>query len=215
MSARWRVDEISDRIRGFTLHVGCVDDPERIGVHEWLHPRILRKNPSVVGVDFSLSGLEEMAKQDVAGGGLVCGDAMRLPFRAGTFDTVVAAEIIEHVGNPEALMSEGARVLAPGGRLIVTTPNPFCIPWIVKGRRGPGATWNPQHVAWFDGRTLANLGELAAGLKLEEFEWVETRDPDLGLAPRRYRTYIRTKPVLRALLPRWIVSEGFLATFSK
>ena len=214
MAPRWRVDEITKRVRGFTLHVGCVDDPERIGVEEWLHPRLLGQGV-VVGVDFSLSGLEEMERRDVAGAGLVCGDAMRLPFRSGTFETVVASEIIEHVGNPEAMMSECARVLAPGGTLIVTTPNPFCIPWIVKGRKGPEATWNPQHVAWFDGRTLANLGERAAGLKLAEFEWVETRDPDLGLAPARYRSYVRTKPVARALLPRWIVSEGFLATFSK
>lgn len=214
MAPRWRVDEISKRVRGFTLHVGCVDDPERIGVEEWLHPRLLRE-ATVVGVDFSLSGLEEMERRGVAGAGLVCGDAMRLPFRSGTFETVVASEIIEHVGNPEAMMSECARVLAPGGSLIVTTPNPFCIPWIVKGRKGPAATWNPQHVAWFDGRTLANLAERAAGLKLDEFEWVETRDPDLGLAPARYRTYVRTKPLARTLLPRWIVSEGFLATFSK
>lgn len=201
-------------MRGFTLHVGCVDDPERIGVEEWLHPRLLRGG-TVVGVDFSLSGLGEMERRDVAGAGLVCGDAMRLPFRSGTFETVVASEIIEHVGNPEAMMAECARVLAPGGTLIVTTPNPFCIPWIVKGRKGPEATWNPQHVAWFDGRTLVNLAERAAGLKLAEFEWVEARDPDLGLAPERYRNYVRTKPALRALLPRWIVSEGFLATFSK
>lgn len=215
MAARWRVDEVTDRVRGFTLHVGCVDDPERIGVHEWLHPRLLRKDAAIVGVDFSVSGLHEMVKRDVAGAGLVCGDAMRLPFRSGTFDTVIAAEIIEHVDNPGALMSEGARVLAPGGTLIVTTPNPFCIPWIVKGRKGPDASWNPQHVAWFDGRTLANLGERVAGLKLREFAWVETRDPDLSLAPGRYRAYIRTKPVIRALLPRWILSEGFLATFTK
>ena len=214
MAPRWRVDEISKRVRGFTLHVGCVDDPERIGAEEWLHPRLLRRS-TVVGVDFSVSGLEEMERRGVAGAGLVCGDAMRLPFRSGTFETVVASEIIEHVGSPEAMMSECARVLTPGGTLIVTTPNPFCIPWIVKGRKGPEATWNPQHVAWFDGRTLANLAERAAGLKLEEFEWVETRDPDLTLAPARYRSYVRTKPVSRALLPRWIVSEGFLATFSK
>lgn len=215
MSARWRVDEIATRSDGFTLHVGCVDDPERIGAEEWLHPRVLRAAGSVVGVDFSLTGLEEMAARGMGGAGLVCGDAMRLPFRSETFDTVVASEIIEHVGNPEALVSEAARVLAPGGTLVVTTPNPFCIPWVVKGRKGPDATWNAQHVAWFDGRTLANLAERAAGLRLREFLWVETRDPDLGLAPGRYRAYVRAKPVLRRLAPRWMLSEGFLATFSK
>lgn len=215
MSARWRVDETSARARGKTLHVGCVDDPERIGVEEWLHPRLLRTAGSVVGLDFSLEGLTEMVRRDVAGAGLVCGDAMHLPFRDDVFETVVAAEIIEHVGNPQALMSEAARVLAPGGTLVVTTPNPFCLPWLIKGRKGPDASWNPQHVGWFDGRTLANLAERAAGLKLREFAWVETRDPDLSIAPRRYRSFVKAKPALRAVLPRWFMSECFLATFTK
>ena len=140
---------------------------------------------------------------------------MRLPFKSDTFDTVVAGEIIEHVGRPQDLVSEAGRVLARGGTLVITTPNPFCIPWLIKGRRGPEATWNPEHVGWFDGATLANLADRAAGLKLKEFAWVETRDPHLGQARGRYRAYVRVKPVLRRILPRWILSEGILATFSK
>ena len=215
MRIQWRVNETSKRAQGLTLHLGCVDDPERIGVEEWLHPRLLASAKKVIGLDHSHSGLLEMEARNVAGGGLVCGDAMLLPFRDASFDTVVAGEIIEHVGRPEDLIREAGRVLTPGGRLVVTTPNPFCLPWIIKGRKGPDASWNPEHVGWFDGGTLKQLGARAGGLELAEFLWVENRDPHLDTAPRRYRTYVRLKPLLRRVLPRWLLSEGILVSFSR
>ncbi|MEK9555550.1 MAG: class I SAM-dependent methyltransferase [Gammaproteobacteria bacterium] len=46
-----------------------------------------------------------------------------LPFSDDHFDAVVCCEGIEHVYSPWHLMSEFARVLRPGGILVVTTPN--------------------------------------------------------------------------------------------
>lgn len=50
-------------------------------------------------------------------------DATRLPFDDGSFDAVYAGEIIEHVPDPLEALAEWRRVLAPGGTLILTTPN--------------------------------------------------------------------------------------------
>ena len=47
----------------------------------------------------------------------------KLPFGDGEFDVVVVADMIEHVANEPAFVSEVARVLKPGGRLIVNTPH--------------------------------------------------------------------------------------------
>jgi SAM-dependent methyltransferase len=46
-----------------------------------------------------------------------------LPFADGSFDVVWASEVIEHVADTARFLSEIRRVLVPGGRLLVTTPN--------------------------------------------------------------------------------------------
>ena len=48
-----------------------------------------------------------------------------IPYPDGFFDSVFAGETIEHVTNPVRLLVECNRVLKPGGRCVMTTPNPF------------------------------------------------------------------------------------------
>ena len=52
----------------------------------------------------------------------VWGDGGALPFAAGSFDTLLALEVLEHVPDPGALVLEFARVLRPGGTLLVSVP---------------------------------------------------------------------------------------------
>ena len=53
----------------------------------------------------------------------VSASAESLPFQRGAFDKVLATEILEHTLNPEAVLSEIARVLKPGGRAVITSPS--------------------------------------------------------------------------------------------
>ncbi len=46
-----------------------------------------------------------------------------LPFRTGSFDALVCMEGIEHFEDQTGFLRECARVLKPGGRLVLTTPN--------------------------------------------------------------------------------------------
>jgi ubiquinone/menaquinone biosynthesis C-methylase UbiE len=49
-------------------------------------------------------------------------NAYHLPFRDGTFDTVLCSSVLEHLEEPEAALREAARVLAPGGHAVYVTP---------------------------------------------------------------------------------------------
>jgi O-antigen biosynthesis protein len=53
----------------------------------------------------------------------VVADAVVLPFASGSFEAVVSFELLEHVREQESLLNEVRRVLAPGGRFVVSTPN--------------------------------------------------------------------------------------------
>ena len=72
-----------------------------------------------VGIDIAPFFARE-AQQDVD---LLLGDLRRLPFDGGTFTKAFSLDVLEHL-SPEALrgmLSEAARVLAPGGQLFVYT----------------------------------------------------------------------------------------------
>jgi len=59
-----------------------------------------------------------------APGRLVVGDAnLPLPFEAGSFDLAVSVEGIEHLENPSFFLRELDRVVRPGGKVVLTTPN--------------------------------------------------------------------------------------------
>jgi 2-polyprenyl-6-hydroxyphenyl methylase/3-demethylubiquinone-9 3-methyltransferase len=53
----------------------------------------------------------------------VVGDVADLPFDNADFDYVVCTEVIEHIVEPQRALRELARVLRPGGMLVITTPN--------------------------------------------------------------------------------------------
>ncbi len=67
-----------------------------------------------------------------------------LPFSSGSFELVTAFELIEHLSNWPLLVSEAARVLAPEGIFLVSTPNKLAYAE-ARGDAGP----NPFHLHEF------------------------------------------------------------------
>ncbi|ADP78097.1 class I SAM-dependent methyltransferase [Pseudofrankia inefficax] len=101
-----------------------------------------RRGADVVGLDYSFDDVAGVARmfgamalegQVPASGraGGVRGDAFGLPFADGTFDRVIASEILEHLPADEKAMAELVRVLRPGGLAAVTVP-----------------AWLPERLCW-------------------------------------------------------------------
>jgi len=93
----------------------------------------LRLGAEVVALDQNvddLRGVEEMVGAMAEEGEIkppsgpvtMVGDAHALPFEDGHFDSVIAAEILEHIPDDSTVISEIARVTRPGGRVAVTVP---------------------------------------------------------------------------------------------
>ena len=76
-----------------------------------------------VGIDLSPFILHKAQARLGGAAALVRGDAMALPFADGAFDRVFCSEVLEHVLEPEAVVREMRRVLAPRGFAVVSVPN--------------------------------------------------------------------------------------------
>lgn len=75
----------------------------------------------VIGLDLSRRMLAHAApKLDLVRAPLIWCPAERLPFPDDTFDVVTCLESLEFMERPDAVLDEMARVLRPGGRLVVT-----------------------------------------------------------------------------------------------
>jgi SAM-dependent methyltransferase len=87
------------------LDVGSADGPS-VG---WMHGH---------GRRFAL----DLVPRGLAPGTSVCGSALALPFRDEAFDVVAAFDVLEHCEPEKQAMAELTRVLAPGGRLLMSVP---------------------------------------------------------------------------------------------
>ncbi|TET67031.1 MAG: class I SAM-dependent methyltransferase [Candidatus Zixiibacteriota bacterium] len=76
-------------------------------------------------------------------------------FEAGFFDVAFCIEVLEHVTNPYFVLREIHRILKPGGRLVLSVPNPYHFKEIlwnllrVKDRQGHLFSWTRQTMERF------------------------------------------------------------------
>lgn len=83
---------------------------------------------SVLGLDVDPSAIDYATRRFAAGVApdrlrFALGDAARLNIPTGSIDVIASFETIEHVPDAAAALAEFRRVLTPGGRLCISTPN--------------------------------------------------------------------------------------------
>ncbi len=127
--------------------------------------------PGSVGLDPSLGKLRHARR---FGTMLVAGALPDLPFREGAFPVLVCSQVIEHIPDDPAIFAEFFRLLAPGGRLILGTPDYGRLAWrlteALYRRLIPGG-YADEHITR---HTLASLTAAlaAAGFSVEETRYV-------------------------------------------
>jgi SAM-dependent methyltransferase len=111
----------------------------------------------VEGVDFDPAAIEVAKK---TGLNVRYGTLLEQEYPASSLDAVVMSHVIEHVPDPVGLLRECHRLLKPGGKLVVITPN--AASW---GHRLYGADWRglepPRHLHIFTCSSLATVSARA------------------------------------------------------
>lgn len=107
-------------LRGRVLEIGC-------GRGGFAAALAREHAARVEGADFSRAAIAQAAAHRGAAHvvrlDLVVADIGAIPHPDGAFDAVISCETVEHVPDPRRAVRECARVLRPGGRLYLTTPN--------------------------------------------------------------------------------------------
>jgi len=108
------------------------------------------------------------------------GQGLTIDYRAGSvetlgadekFDLVCSMEVIEHVTDPAAFVAGLVRVLAPGGLLVLSTPNRTALSRLALITVGEGAGMIPKNTHdWSKFLTPKELSALLIGAGLEVIE---------------------------------------------
>ncbi|HLQ23897.1 MAG TPA: class I SAM-dependent methyltransferase [Gemmatimonadales bacterium] len=86
---------------------------------------LAKRGHPVTGLDYSLPSLVRAAAADPARAGrYVAGSAYALPFPSGAFRAVICIGVLQALEQPSLTIGEIARVLRPGGVVVVETLNP-------------------------------------------------------------------------------------------
>ena len=162
----WRT-EADGRVRllhavpgGRLLDVGC-------GSGDWLLS-MQELGWDVVGIDFDEDAVKA-GRQN--GSTLLCGALEKHRFLNEYFDAITLNHVIEHVPDPIGTLRECARILKPGGKLVIFTPNGESL-----GRRIFGKYWRglepPRHLYIFALQSMRQVIGQAGFERSSVLPWV-------------------------------------------
>ena len=153
------------------LDVGVVEhfaeNRDRSG---WLHAHLVQAAASCRGIDILVDDVAVLREQ---GFDVEVHDLTSVPMDE-RFELVVMGEIVEHLGAPEPFLRNVAASLADGGRLVLTTPNPYMLNRAMHALRGR-FTDSVDHAVLLG---PGNIAELAgrAGLHVDAWRGVRLKD---------------------------------------
>lgn len=156
-----RIPHVAGLVAGRSvIHVGFVDagyQEMQAEAGTWLHAHLARTATHLIGIDLDEEGVQRAVAEGYEAYVADCRDPGAMDaLGIQPAEMVVAGEIIEHLDDPGSFLDGLHRLVAPGGQLILTTPNAS---GLLNGFAAmAGAEINhPDHVILFSWRTLTNL----------------------------------------------------------
>ena len=170
-----RVDYLCQLAAGKSvLDIGAVE--HTVGAAEspaWLHGNLRRFAKQCLGTDVLERDVEKLRER---GFDVICADVTKEPL-SKIFDVIIGGEVIEHLDAPGMLMKNCSAMLPPGGRLVITAPNPWYTNVIVKNLfQAAVFVDSADHVALYDSSVLYELGQ-RHGLELDRFTGIGGAKP--------------------------------------
>jgi SAM-dependent methyltransferase len=169
---RRRLDHLKGLATGrVVLDVGVVEHfADNQESDRWLHRHLVEVAASCHGVDILEEDVEVLRSQ---GFDVEVHDLTQSPMPE-RFELIVMGEIIEHLGAPQPFLDNVRRSLVDGGRVVLTTPNPYMLNRAWHGVRGRYNDSVDHAVLLGPG----NIAELAgrAGLRIDAWRGVQLKD---------------------------------------
>ena len=194
----WRELWLDEGVTGCVLDVGCGNG------HFLSALRSLGWQTKGVEPDAAAAAVaREAAGLDVLHSSL---EAAKLP--EARFDVITMNHVIEHLPDPLGTLSECYRILRPGGRLVIFTPNLASL-----GHRLFRSAWlhldPPRHLFLFTPQTLPSAVE-RAGFRVESVRTVAGGAPLAWSASRMIQRWRKLPQGWRSQVPRSIQAQAYI-----
>ncbi|MCK9225256.1 MAG: class I SAM-dependent methyltransferase [Candidatus Muirbacterium halophilum] len=125
----------------------------------WLHRKISEVAKTIVGIDILADKIDSITESLQTKS--IKWDVTKLHELElyETFDVIVCGELIEHIDNPNAMLTGIKKFMNKDSIFIITTPNPWSYIRIKKIKKNNlEKNWlNSEHVCWYSFETLKNL----------------------------------------------------------
>lgn len=196
---RRHLDPAKDLAGRRVLEIGC----GRGSLARWIMAQADRP-ATLVAADFSGSAVAKARTASARAGyppaAWAISDIQAIGIRDATFDTVISCETIEHVPDPPQALRELARVLRPGGRLLLTTPNylgPMGLYRVYLRLTGRRYTETGQPINRFTMLPLTRAWAAGSGLDVEIVDGEGHYLPFPGRPPLRCAIFERPRALMR------------------
>jgi len=166
------------------LHLGFADFTttghlaRKVKSDQWLHKKIINVASEVIGIDNNTKAVKKLGEH-YGITNIYVADAQKLDqLNMGSFDIIVAGEILEHLPCPGDFLKSAKNLLRDDSSIIVTTINAFCLRKMLRVVRGIESV-HEDHVCYYSHRTIECLSQMFGYIIVDQYSYKITHKSPL------------------------------------